>query len=81
MGQRRLKWGDVEKYLLKRGYEIRPSGGDKVIVAPTDGNPDRLRQQLRIGHTSCGNSKTEILKVYESKLRNLFGIDTNEIGD
>ncbi len=79
MGRKRLKWGAVQKYLLSRGFEIRPSGGDKIIIAPSDDNPGRTRQTLRIGHTSCSHSGTELLKCYESKLRNVFGINPDEI--
>jgi hypothetical protein len=40
MGQRRLKWASIERYLRTHGYEIRPSGGDKIIIAPRDNNPE-----------------------------------------
>ena len=78
MGRPRLKWGDVERYVLSKGYEIRCAGGEKLIIAPRDGT-SRQRQQVRIGHTSCDSPRAELLKCYESKLRNVFGINLDEI--
>lgn len=78
MGQPRLKWGQVRAYFARHGYEIYDDGGDKIIVAPKDGNL-RSRQSVRIGHTSTRNSGTEILKCYESRLRHAFGVDPNDI--
>jgi len=73
MGQPRLKWGQLERYLLRHGYDIRPQGGDKVIVAPKS-TERGTRNTLRIGHTSCSSAGAELLKVYVSKLRNVFKI-------
>jgi hypothetical protein len=74
-----VKWGRLERYLNRHGYEITSRGGDKIIKAPKDGNPNRRRQQLYIGHKSCGHTGTELLKVYVSKLRNLFGITEEDV--
>ena len=78
MGQPRVKWGQVERYCARNGYVIKSSGGDKIIIAPKDGR-QRGRQTVRIGHTSCSHAGTELLKVYESKLRNVFGIKIEDI--
>jgi hypothetical protein len=79
MGQQRLKWGQIERYLKHHGYEIRSQGGDKIIVAPPGNGGQRTRNTLRIGHTSCRSAGTEVLKVYVSKLRNVFGISFDDI--
>lgn len=76
-----MKWGPLERYLRRHGYEITHSGGDKIIKAPKDGNPKRLRQQIRIGHTSTRNYGTELLRCYVSRLRNVFGIREEEIDE
>ena len=78
MGQSRVKWGDVERYCSRNGYVIKSDGGDKIIQAPKDGKP-RSRHTIRIGHTSCRNAGTELLKVYVSQLRKVFGITTEDL--
>lgn len=76
----RPKWGQVEKHVLSLGYEIRNRGGDRIIVAPKDGNnAGRTRNTLRIGHKSCRNAGTELYPCYASKLRHVFGLDLDEI--
>ena len=79
MGQPRIKWGQVERFLLKRGFEIKSAGGEKIIVPPKTSDESRSRQTLRIGHTSCNSAGTELLKVYVSKLRNLYGFSVEDI--
>jgi hypothetical protein len=74
-----VKWGKLERFLLRHGYQITSRGGDKIIKAPKDKNPDRLRQQLYIGHKSCGHAGTELLKCYVSKLKNVFGITEDDV--
>jgi hypothetical protein len=78
MGQPRLKWGQVERYLLRQGYEIRPAGGDKIIIAPRDGR-QRSRYVVRIGHTSCDHPGTELLRCYVSRLHHVFGITIADV--
>lgn len=74
-----MKWGRLERYLQRHGYRITSRGGDKVIKAPKNSDPSRLRQQLYIGHTSCHHKGTELLPVYVSKLKNLFGITEDDV--
>lgn len=74
-----MKWGKLERFLRRNGYEITSRGGDKIIKAPKDGDPKRKRQQLYIGHTSCGHKGSELLKCYVSKLRNVFGISEDDV--
>jgi len=69
-----VKWGRLERYCRRNGYEITSRGGDKIIKAPKDGKTERRRQQLYIGHTSCAHAGTELKKCYVSKLKNIFGI-------
>ena len=80
MGQPRIKWGQLERYLLRHGFEIRSQRGDKIVIAPKDGR-ERSRNTLRIGHTSCSSAGAELLRVYVSKLRNIFNINIDDIID
>jgi hypothetical protein len=75
----KVKWGRLERYLKRHGYEIASRGGDKIIKAPKDGKLNRRRQQLYIGHKSCGHAGTEFLKAYVSKLKNIFGITEDDV--
>ena len=79
MGQPRVKWGDVKLYLERNGYEIRHHGGDKIIVGPP--SPGSRRQTVRIGHTSSRNAGTELLRVYVSQLKRVFGINIDDLLD
>lgn len=74
-----MKWGRLERYLIRHGYQIASRGGDKVIKAPKNNDPTRPRQQLYIGHKSCGHAGTELFPVYVSKLRNVFGITEEDV--
>ncbi|HLL89738.1 MAG TPA: hypothetical protein VK324_10560 [Tepidisphaeraceae bacterium] len=79
MSQPTVKWGQLERCLIRRGFTIEGRGGDKVIKAPKDGDRTRSRQQLYIGHTSCGKAGSQVLPVYLSKVKNLFGITIDDI--
>ena len=79
MGQPRIKWGQAERYFLRHGYEIRSSGGDKIIVAPKGANPSAQRNTIRVGHTSCSSPGDELLKVYVSKFNHVFGVTADDI--
>jgi hypothetical protein len=78
MGRPRIKWGRLQRYFQRHGYEIRFAGGEIVVVSPIKG-PDGLRPTVKFGHTSCNSAGAEILKCYESKLRNVFGINLDDI--
>lgn len=73
MSQPTVKWGQVERYFLRHGYVITTKGGDKFITAPKDGKP-RSRQSIRVGHTSSNRPGSEVLPVYLSKFKNIFGV-------
>ena len=74
MSQPTVKWGQAERYFTRHGYTIRPQGGDKLVIAPKDGDAARRRQTVRVGHTSSAHAGTPILPVYLSKFRNVFGV-------
>jgi hypothetical protein len=78
MGQPRLKWGQVERFVRRRGCEIRTRGGDKIIVLPP-GSPSGTRTTIRIGHTSCRNAGCELLKVYGGQICRLFDVTIDQI--
>jgi hypothetical protein len=79
MSQPTVKWGQAQRYFLRHHYTIKSSGGDKFIIAPKDGNHDRSRQSIRVGHTSCSHSGSPILPVYLSKFKNVFGVTIDDI--
>ena len=78
MSQARPKWKQVERYLLRHGYSVYNSGGDKIIVAPPDLNPDRMRQTVRIGprFTKPG---TELPWGHVHQIRRAFGVTPEDI--
>jgi hypothetical protein len=78
MSQPRVKWAQAERYVLRNGYTITTKGGDKYVTAPKDNKP-RSRQTIRIGHTSCNRPGSELLPVYLSKFKNVFGVSISDI--
>jgi hypothetical protein len=79
MSQPAVKWSKVERYFLRRGYVIKSQGGDKIIQAPKDGDAGRSRQQIRIGHTSCSKSGSQVLPCYLAKFKNVFNVKIEDI--
>ena len=67
-------WGDVRRYFLKRGYQVYSDGGDKIIVAPRDGNPARRRQTVRIGHKFSTRDNDELLLLHMTRIKLAFGV-------
>jgi hypothetical protein len=78
MSQPTVKWAQAERYFLRHGYAITTKGGDKFITAPKDGQP-RSRQTIRIGHTSSNRPGSQLLPVYLSKFKNIFGVSIDDI--
>lgn len=79
--QQRVKWGQVKRYFDHKGYSIRSKGGDKVIVAPPDGNEGRTRQTVRIGHKFCTRAADELLDAHIAKIRRAFGVTRQQLLD
>lgn len=79
MSQPRVKWFQVKRYFLRRGYEIRPSGGDKIIVAPQNKKGQRSRNMVRIGHKCCSQPAAELYDCYLSLIKRTFGVTRAEI--
>ncbi|HZK83016.1 MAG TPA: hypothetical protein VFC46_18170 [Humisphaera sp.] len=79
MGQPRVKWGQAERYFLKRGYEIRSAGGEKIVVAPAGHGDPRARQTVRVGHTSCNSPGSELLRCYLSAFNRVFKVSIQDI--
>ena len=77
MSQPAVKWGQAERYFLRYQYTIVTRGGDKFVSAPRDGS--RMRRTVRVGHTSCNHFGSQILPVYLSKFKNVFGISIDDI--
>ena len=82
MGQKRLKWGDVERFCSRtEGFSIEPcKGGEKKILGPPAPGAAG-RSVVVIGHTSCNSKNAEMLKCYESALKRAFGITRDMIKD
>ena len=81
MSQPRVKWGDIERFCKRNGYEIKGRGGDKIIVAPKGDGGLRSRNMVRIGHKSCGHKGVEVLECYISSLKRAFGITRRQLLD
>ncbi len=83
MSQRAVKWGQVERYFLRRGYEIKSRGqsgsGEKKINAPKGSNPNQTRASVVIGHTSSANSHTQVLDCYLNAIKRAFGVTREDI--
>lgn len=78
MSRSAIKWGQLERYLQRHGYQIKGSGGEKIVVAPKDGK-QRSRNTICIGHTSCSSQGSQVLACYISKLKNVFNISIEDI--
>lgn len=78
MGRPQIKWAMVEKYFSRRGYEIRGSGGDKIIVAPKDGKT-RSRNTVLIGHNYCSHAGDELANGHLKQLKHAFGVKWEDI--
>lgn len=79
MSHPRPKWGQTQRFFRKRHYTIRPTGGDKIIVAPKDGDSKRTRQTVRIGHKCCSGPGNELLPCYVSQIKRAFGVTAEDI--
>ncbi len=80
MGRPTVKWGQVQKYFIKRGYEITGSGGDTIIKAPADNqNLTASRNQVRIGHKCSNHKGDELYDCYVQSLKRAFGVTWQDI--
>ena len=80
MGKHTVKWGQVHRYFVKRYYNIKGSGGDKIIVAPKDGKP-RSRNTVLIGHKCCSHAGDDVWPCYLQAIRRGFGVTAEEISN
>ena len=78
MSLRRPKWKQVERFFLRRGFDIRSVGGDRILVAPPGWNPGRKRQTVRIGHrfTKVG---AELPWGHIRQIERAFGVTREEL--
>ena len=67
------------RYFTRKGYDIRPAGGDKIIVAPKNDDAARQRHQVRIGHKYCGHPGDELLPAYLAAIHRAFGVTRSDI--
>jgi hypothetical protein len=74
MSGTRPEWRDVKRYFLKRHYQIYSDGGDHLIAAPKDNNPNRRRQKVWIGHRFSNRDNVELLNSHFSVIYRAFGV-------
>ena len=79
MAKRQVKWGQVERYFSRRGYQIRGAGGENMIVAPNTPNANRTRNVVRVGHTSSNHAGSTVLPCYLNAIRRAFGVSVEDI--
>lgn len=80
MSSRAVKWSDVKRFFLSRGYVIEGSGGDKIIKAPKETpKKPRTRNQVRIGHKCCNKPGDQIYECYLSSLKRAFSVTREDI--
>lgn len=79
MSRPAIKWGQIERYCNAKGFTIKPAGGEKIIYPPKHNNTARSRQGVRIAHRCCSHAGDELMGCYVSKLRNVLGIDIDEL--
>lgn len=82
MSQAAIKWGQLQRFLKSRGFEIRGAGGEKMIVAPKTHPlppPPEGRNTVLIGHTSCSRAGDQVKSCYLKKICTHFGVTIAEI--
>ncbi len=80
MSQPVIRWGQVKKYFLSRGYEITKSGGDTLISAPKNINKSgRTRNIVRIGHKCSSKDGDDVWDSYLSLIKRAFNITRDQI--
>ena len=82
MSRRRVKWGKARSYFRRHGYEIRSSGGEKVIVAPPPKGSrptDKTRHVVTIGHKYCSSYGDELLPDHLRAFKRAFGVTVEDI--
>lgn len=78
MSRPAIKWGELERILIRKGCTITGSGGEKMIRGPLTGGTDR--NVVLIGHKSCSRTGSQVLPCYVNKVIKTLGIDLSELG-
>jgi len=81
MPRRIVKWRVLQRHLEREGYEIRGSGGDKLIIAPKSSPALRSRNVVRIGHKCCSKPGDQVWPAYLKALERAFSINIDDIKD
>ena len=83
MGQERVTWAEVRKACAKAGLTIAPGKGSDQIIqgsnAAGGSGSAGSRNQVVVGHTSCRNGGTELLKVYVTKICRTFNLTIDHL--
>lgn len=79
MSQHAVKWGQLRRYLIQHGYEIKGRGGETKVSAPPSPNAARTRQQVVIGHDCSNHDGDSVYDCYINALHRAFGITRDDI--
>ena len=79
MSRQRVKWGQVQRYFLRRNYEIRNKKGDKLIYPPKTDKTKRGRPVVRIGHNYSNHFGDELLDAHINAIKRKFGVTREDI--
>ena len=74
MSQQQIKWGQLKRFFDRNGFDIHPSGGDKIITCLSGWNGGNGRRAFLIGHKCCSHAGNVVFDVYMQKLRRTFGV-------
>lgn len=79
MSQQAVKWGQLKKFCDRNGFEIRPSGGDKIIVCPKGWIGGNNRPTVLVGSKCSGHAGDVVFGCYISKIHRTFGVTRQDI--
>lgn len=79
MSQPQITWGRLKRFCDAKGFTIRPSGGDKIIVCPKGWQGGNGRPTVLIGSKCCSKVGDQIYDAYLSKIHRTFGITRQQI--
>lgn len=80
MSRKAIKWGQLQRFLRKRGFEVTGSGGEKMIRAPKS-KELKSRSVVCLGHKSCSKPGNQVYDCYINQICNAFGVTRKEIED
>lgn len=79
MSQQTVKWGQAQRYFLRKNYEIRNKKGDVLIFSPKIETTKRRRPVVRIGHNYSNHYGDELLDAHLADIKRKFGVTRDDI--